>query len=275
MTTPAATRRDRRAEQRQRAREEKKRRQEQKPSALRSPLVLSTVAALVVGLVIVGALIIANRPSGNSEIAAADDPAVPAALVHGRVAGDSAAPVTIDLWSDFQCPVCGHFARDFEPLLRSTYIADGTVRLVYHDYAFIGQESIDAAAAARAAEALGGSFWAYHDLLFANQGARENGGAFTRSRLADIAVAAGLDRAVFQTALDDPEYTRQVLTETQQGSGLGIQQTPTLIVGGVAYPGVPQWDQFKALIEKAKASAQPGGASPAPSPSQAGAAASP
>lgn len=261
MTTPAATRRDRRAEQRVRAREERKRQRERKStSPLRSPLVLSTVAALVVGLLLVGALVIANRPAASGEVLSADIPAAPAAMVSGRSVGAANAPVTIDLWSDFQCPVCDRFARDFEPLLRTTYIPDGTVRLVYHDYAFIGQESVDAAAAARVAAALGGSFWTYHDLLFANQGARENGGAFTRSRLADIAVAAGLDRAAFVAALDDPEYTNQVLSETQQGNRLGIAQTPTMIIGGVAYPGVPQWDQFKALIEGAKASAQPSGA---------------
>ncbi len=82
--------------------------------------------------------------------------------------------------------------------------------------------------------------------------------------LADIAVAAGLDRAAFLAALDDPEYSRQVVAETAQGTALGIQQTPTLMIGGVAYPGIPQWDQFKALIEGAKASAQPSGTQPNP-----------
>lgn len=266
MTTRATTRRDRRAEERQRARDDKRRKREQKPGVLRSPLVISTLAALAVGLLLVGGLIVMNRPTEGGEVLAAQGVPAPAAMVHGRSVGDPGAPVTLDLWSDFQCPVCERFANEIEPLLRSTYIADGTVRLVYHDYAFIGQESVDAAAAARAAESMGGSFWTFHDLLFANQGARENGGAFARSRLADIAVAAGLERAAFLAALDDPEYASQVLAETATGTSLGIAQTPTLMLDGAAYPGIPQWDLLKSLIEGAKASAQPSGTTPLASP---------
>ena len=208
-----------------------------------------------------------NRPAASGEVLEARGVPAPAALVHGRSVGDPAAPVTLDLWADFQCPVCERFANEIEPLLRTTYIADGTVRLVFHDYAFIGQESFDAAAAARAAESMGGSFWTFHDLLFANQGARENGGAFTRDRLGDIAVAAGLDRTAFMAALADPEYTKQVRAETATGTSLGIAQTPTLILDGKAYPGIPQWDQLTALIEGAKSSgSQPSGPSPLAQP---------
>src|SRR4051794_29838056 len=98
MTTPAATRRDRRAEERQRIREEKKRRRSQKPGALRSPLVLSTIAALAVGLALVGGLLVMNRPAASGEVLEARRAPAPAALVHGRSVGDPAAPVTLDLW---------------------------------------------------------------------------------------------------------------------------------------------------------------------------------
>lgn len=263
MTTPAVTRRDRRAEQRERAREEQRRRREH-PSQppFRSPLVLTTIGALVVGLVLVVGLFIINRPGGSGAIIAAGGPPAPAALIHGRSVGDPAAPVTIEVWSDFQCPVCDRLATQIEPLLRTTFIPDGTVRLVYRDFAFLGRESTDAAIAARAAEGLNGSFWAYHDLLFANQGARENGGAFSRDRLADIAVAAGLDRAAFSAAMDDPEYTSAVIAETAQGNSLGIQSTPTLLINGAMYSGIPQWSELTSMIEAAKTNAT--GASPSP-----------
>jgi protein-disulfide isomerase len=267
MSTPAATRRDRRAEERQRAREERRRQRDRGPaSAWRSPLVLATIAALAVGALLVGALLLANRPTGNgAEIAPAEVAVAPAALLHGRSEGDPNAPVTLDLWADFQCPVCDRFATDMEPLLRTTSINDGTVRLVYHDLAFIGQESVDAASAARIADALGGKFWAYHDLLFANQGARENGGAFTRDRLADMAATLGLDRAAFLTAMDDPQYAAAVAAETNAGAAAGIAQTPTLVIDGKAYPGMPQWSQLQALIQGALSS-PPTSGSPAASP---------
>ena len=106
-----------------------------------------------------------------------------------------------------------------EPLLRSTYVADGRVRLVYRDLAFLGPESTDAAAAARIAEELGVGFWSFHDLLYANQGA-ENRGGYSRDRLADIAMAAGLDRATFAAALADGSHADAVREEISQGAAL-------------------------------------------------------
>ena len=159
------------------------------------------------------------------------------------------AILTIDEWADFQCPICQRFYADIEPFLRAAYIDPGTVRVVFHDYAFIGQESIDAAAAARVSDAIGPGFWPYHDLLYSNQGT-ENSGAFSPDRLADIAVSLGMDRATFLAALSDPSYANAVTAETQQGSQLGISSTPTLVIDGTLYPGLPTWDQLTSLIDQ-------------------------
>ncbi len=46
--------------------------------------------------------------------------------------------MTLEVWSDFQCPVCGQFATLVEPQLISTYVTPGTLRIVHHDAAFQG-----------------------------------------------------------------------------------------------------------------------------------------
>lgn len=204
-------------------------------------------------------LLLANG-LGSGGGAAIRSPAipVPSGLASDRTLGSPDAPVTIDEWADFQCPICRQFFETIEPSLRETYIKTGTVKLVFHDYAFIGPESVQAAAAARVSDATGPGFWPFHDMLYTNQGT-ENSGAFSQDRLADMAVALGMDRNAFLTALADPSYTNAVTAETTQGAQVGVDSTPTLEINGRLYPGLPTWSQLSALIDQLAASPGPGG----------------
>ena len=214
-----------------------------------SPIMAASLVAGVVGVALVIILILANAnpQSGSGPIETPTIP-LPSGLAHGRALGEADAPVTIDIWADFQCPICKEFYADVEPQLRASYVQAGTVQLVFHDYAFIGQASIEAAAAARVSEAIGPGFWPFHDLLYANQGA-ENGTAFSQDRLASMAVLLGMDRTAFVTALADPSYATAVNQETAQGGQLGIDSTPTLVIDGKLYPGLPTFAQLSAVID--------------------------
>ncbi|HEY6056657.1 MAG TPA: thioredoxin domain-containing protein, partial [Candidatus Limnocylindrales bacterium] len=98
------------------------------------------------------------------------------------------------------------------------------------DFAFLGQESTDAAVAARCAGQQD-AFWRYHDLLFASQRG-ENQGAFSRDALLGLARFAGLSLPTFTTCLDDPSVAAAVRAETAAGGRLGVSSTPTLRVEG-------------------------------------------
>jgi protein-disulfide isomerase len=204
-----------------------------------------TAIGLVVGVVgvLVVAFIAAQPPDLGIRAARVDSSGLPAS---GRVLGREDAPVTVEIWSDFQCPACGLLAREVEPDALHPLIEAGTVRLVYRDLAFLGEESVAAAVGGRFA-AEQGRFWPYHDLLFANQDG-ENQGAFRTERLLAIAEAAGLDRAAFERALTDPDLRAAVADETADGHALGVTSTPTLVIDGVAYPGVPDPDALVAYI---------------------------
>jgi protein-disulfide isomerase len=239
-----------------------KRKQQQAATrpAWASPVVLVTVAAVIAGIVLVAVLALASsKPASNGSgpIATPDFASPPPGLEHGRSLGNSDAPVKIEAWEDFQCPVCRRFTLEIEPQLIFTYITSGKVYLTYHDLAFIGQESFDAASAARISDAIGPGFWPMHDLLFANQGA-ENSGAFSSDRLASMAVILGMNRTAFLKAMNDPSYRQAVALETQQGGAAGISQTPTLVINGKAYAGLPTFQNLSALIDAAA------GSSPAP-----------
>jgi protein-disulfide isomerase len=227
-----------------------------------SALVIS-VAAIIIGFVVIAALIGISGGLGGGTAMAAVEPAQitapPQDLRVGRSLGDPDAPVKIDVFEDFQCPACGAYTKNVEPLLLSPDgpVADGTVFVTIKDFPFLGQESLDAAVAARVAQALDGKFWDYHGILFHNQ-IGENRGAFTTDRLADMAVMVGLDRQAFLDALDDPEYLPAIEAEHSEGVERGVNSTPTLVINGEVMRGVPTWADLSAQIEAAAASASAG-----------------
>jgi len=231
--------------------------------AWKSPVALISLAVVVVGVAIVALLALnSSKPSG----AAIKVPpgAIAADLRDGRSLGSPDAPVVMEVYEDPQCPVCGRFSREREPLLISEYVKNGLVRLTYRDLVFIGQESLDAAVGMRAAEQLAGMFWDYNAIVFENQDG-ENQGAFSRERLGLMAEKIGLDKAAFTALLDDATLIAAVNEETAGGQALGISQTPTLVVNGVIKPGLPTWDDLASMVETALAAASraPADGSPA------------
>lgn len=222
----------------------------------RSSVRLITGVGIVLGVLGVAALIIASSLGGSlPAVSAADAAPPPVELHHGRSLGDPDAPVKIDLIADPQCPACGAFTARIEPLLVAGPVRDGKVYLTYRDMAFLGDESIEAAAAMRVAEALGGKFWDFHDIVFANQHG-ENKGAFSRDRLADMAEVVGLERDGFLAAMDDAAYAQAVAAESEEARALGAASTPTLIIDGEVSAGVPSWEELRDRIDAAVAIAR-------------------
>jgi protein-disulfide isomerase len=177
----------------------------------------------------------------------------------GNRLGRADARVVVDYWADFQCPFCAKFARESIPQL-VPLIEDGTIALVHRDFAFIGSESLDAAVAVRCA-GRDGRYWAMHDAVYAAQKG-ENEGAFARPALVRIAESVGLDGTRLEACLDDQSLLVDVLDDTSQGMRLGVESTPTVIVNGTRFLGVPDIAKVKAAIE-----AELAGATPAPQPS--------
>jgi protein-disulfide isomerase len=221
-------------------------------------MVLFTVGALALGAIIVAIALLQQKsaPASSNELTS-PVARVPAGLSEGRSLGTADAPVTIEIWSDFQCPACRALAVDVEPSIIAAYVVPGDVKLVYHDAAFQGQrgdprydESVQAAAAARAA-ADQGRFWQMHDWLFANWNG-ENKGAFSAERLTAIAGAAGLDGSAYAAAMAVGDKQAAVKDETQQGVAVGVNSTPTLFINGTRFTGAPTLDQLSALIESAR-----------------------
>ncbi|HSK52052.1 MAG TPA: thioredoxin domain-containing protein [Clostridia bacterium] len=215
------------------------------------------------------AILVANGDRAGGPVGASPSPSPePTFAFEGPSVGIAGAPVTIEIWADYQCPFCGLFAHGVEPALVREYAATGRGLVVFRDFAFLGQESTDAAVAARCAGRQD-AFWRYHDLLFAAQ-AGENRGAFRREALEGLANFAGIEPAPFGACLDDAAVAAAVAAETAEGRALGISSTPTVRVvgpgGSELLTGLIEPDLIVAAINRRavpQASTSPGASPPA------------
>jgi protein-disulfide isomerase len=207
---------------------------------------LVSVLALVAGLLIVAAVVVLggqSKPVAASVVKATAPVGVPAVA---RVLGNAAAPVTIDLYEDFQCPACERWGQNVFPTLVRNEVAAGTVKIVFHGFAFIGAESRDAGRAAWAAEQQG-RFWDMWATLYANQGLHENGGSFARDRLMAMADVLGLDAVRFAADFDSVDAATSVTDGIADAARAGVSSTPTLIINGKAFTGAGYADVAAAV----------------------------
>ncbi len=205
----------------------------------------------------------------------------PVELASGYTLGDPEAPVSIEIWEDFQCPYCRLFSEQVKPFLVETFVVPGDASLTFRHLAFLGDESHWAAVAADLA-AEQDRFWPFHDYLFANQ-LGENVGSYELDRLLAIGEAAGLDMEAFRAGLvldAARERFARIEAESRQDAGaLGISATPSIVLDGKLL-SFGSFDEAIGAIEAAVTAARgdgPGGdtgspapASPGPSPSPAG-----
>ncbi len=127
------------------------------------------------------------------------------------------------------------------------YVEYGTVRYEWRDFAYLGQESVNAALAARAAQEQG-RFWEYHDVLYENQGS-VNSGAFSDEALVGFAEEVGLDTEQFEAALASGRYESVVQSDLREAQNAGIQGTPSFTINGQRLVGPQPLEAFDELIE--------------------------
>ena len=212
------------------------------------------VALLIVGFLVIPPLMAKSQPVGN--IVSITPLARPQA--NGTTAGDPNAPVLVEVYEDFQCPVCGEFTRTVEDQLMSNEIASGKVHYVERQFPIIDQgdangESHQASNAALCA-ADQGRFWDYHDILFANQ-TGENVGDFTDKRLVAFAEALGLDMNAFNSCFSANRFKSTIDADINAGTIAGVSGTPSVFVDGKEVsPGyLPAYADIQTAINAALA----------------------
>lgn len=264
---PPLTRRERRTQERQ-DRDPRERPRITRPATKRpvwrSPLVLMTAAAVVVA----GAVIFLNqKPQPTTTGGDLFSPPIvyAADIVNGESLGKADAPVVLEVYSDFQCPVCARFVREQFPTLKTQLVDTGMLRIESRDIAILGvgagNESIELATGARCA-AVQGKYWSYHDFIFWNQGA-ENQGDHNPAYLAAIANRVGVDRTAWDACMTDDTVRTSIQADTGAALRAGINSTPTLVLnGGTPAAGLPDANALITLIQQLAATSTSAPAAP-------------
>jgi len=218
-------------------RREKIRQQEQRSRFITLGLITLGAALVVIAFVSIG-----TKPIG--EIITPEPRAEALPNPDGLALGDPNAPVTIDVFEDFQCPACQFFTESIEPLIIDYFVKEGKARLVFHNYPFIdgdgafnGGESDQAANAAMCANEQD-KFWEMQAIIYANWNG-ENQGNLSNRKLKAIAETAGLDTDAFNTCFDDNKYKDEIQADFELGQEMGVSGTPSVFVNGqkVGQPG--------------------------------------
>lgn len=164
--------------------------------------------------------------------------------------GDVDAPLVMIVYSDFQCPFCGEWARTTMPVLVEKYVDSGDLRIEWRDMAVLGNGSQDAALAGRAA-ANQGKFWEFSDVLYDEEWqAAATDDSYGAEAMADIAVDLGMDREQFLADIADADTEAAVEADRDEAWSIGFTGTPAFLVEGLPVMGAQPLETFESAIEK-------------------------
>lgn len=158
----------------------------------------------------------------------------------GHREGPADARVTVVVFWDFECSTCASFSRRVAPLLER-YPSDlallyRPLPLEYHARGFT-------AAIAGECAARQGKYVEFHRLVLSL------GDSLIDGPWSPLAQDAGVsDVAQFDHCVADPLTSTLLRPHSEAAATLGIRETPTMIVGGELYAGIP-WD-FEAILER-------------------------
>ncbi len=147
----------------------------------------------------------------------------------GRSMGDPAAPVLLELYSDFACPACKHLHEAILPSIIRDFVATGKAYLVFREFPLNIPDHVNArpAAAVAVASARIGKYQTVSDALFRNQLGWKASGKIWES------VAGALtpeEQKKVQALAKDPAVLADVQRDVDRGAKVPINQTPTLLI---------------------------------------------
>ena len=166
--------------------------------------------------------------------------------------GPASAPVTIEFFSDLQCPQCARY----EPVIKNLKIEFGDkVRLVLRHYPLGTHENAAMAACAAEAAANQHKFWEMAEALYKTQWMWGRA-PVPRAIFMDQAKQIGLDTDQFQKDLDSAEIRSRVGTDARYADSIGVKTAPSVVINGYNIPNTEFGETgFRSAIKTALAKA--------------------
>lgn len=156
------------------------------------------------------------------------------------------APVTLVVFSDYQCPYCAAWSQDTLPTMLD-YVDSGDLRIEWREVNVFGSASEQAAEAAYAA-ALQDKHWEFHEKLFAG-GKPRSPEELSPEALTSVAADIGLDMDQFEEDMNSSETAEAIDENAAMGTELGAFSTPTFILDSQPYVGAQPTSVFVDAIE--------------------------
>lgn len=170
--------------------------------------------------------------------------------------GEASAPVEIVEFGDYKCPSCKDFNDRLFPIIHEELVETGKAKFYFMNFSFIAPDSTTAAQFAETVyKELGNdTFWAFHNLLFANQ-TTESGQptVFNDATLEDMLakVASEEETSKVMVAFGDSKGKAAWEKDMSTANGLGVSSTPTIFIGGKQFNGSTINDFIKMAEEAA------------------------
>jgi protein-disulfide isomerase len=192
--------------------------------------------------------------AGPKESSQAGKPAAALDLTALKSVGSKAAPITIEVFSDYQCPQCRIFYLETARQLMQTYIPAGKVYYVHRDFPLSMHSHSREAARWASAAALAGVFETAEQTLYTKQ---EDWGATGKidDALSSAISPADMKKVRTIEATQGPQIDAAIASDMALGNSRGVNGTPTIYVfhkgqmtplppGGVNYSLLKQYIDY-------------------------------
>lgn len=170
---------------------------------------------------------------------------VPAVSAQNPAKGPANAKVTMQVFSDFECPFCVRVAPTLDDVQQRF---QGRLRVVWRNYPLpMHERARPAARAALAAFAQGGSpaFWKLHDWLYSPQADLSDAG------LSRAAVKLALDPTLIEQAARSPRYDAAIDADVAAGDAAGIEGTPAVFINDYYLMGARFGSEYAIVVARA------------------------
>jgi thiol-disulfide isomerase/thioredoxin len=152
--------------------------------------------------------------------------------------GPANAPVTLTLFTDFECPYCKKIVPLLELVLKNN---PDTVKLAFKNMPLRFHKMADPSARAALAAGEQGKFWEFHDLLFGSD-------KLSDERIGEIAAELKLDMDKFKQDMDSGEIKSKIQKDLADAQKAGVTGTPTVFING-RKPQQRSPQGFQAIID--------------------------
>lgn len=192
----------------------------------------SVVGGIAVLAVIILVVIITQSGSGNSY------------NLKNPTLGPDNAKVTIDIYSDFECPACQQQNLTILPKLEKKY--KDRVKFVFHQFPLEQHKAGKVAAYASACVDDQGKFWQYHDILVG----KYDEWTQDTNQLEQYVKDLNLDVTRFNSCRESKSVKTFINNSYNEGIDRKVESTPTLFIGGEKIVGVEPLNNYYKIIDK-------------------------